>query len=168
MSESTAPERDIGAAEHTHTVARERTAATVVFTDDRGRVLLCEPTCKQVWEAPGGAVEADESPRMAAVREIGEALGLAIEPGRLVAVDWVPPMDGRFESVVFVFDGGRLDSDRTESIRLRSSELGDWEWCTVEQAHERMRPIVARRIESALAAVGTGSTVYLEAGYPVR
>ncbi|WP_026922177.1 NUDIX domain-containing protein [Glycomyces arizonensis] len=164
---SDGPEQGIGTAEHTHRMPRKRAAAAVLFTDGAGRVLLCEPTYKQVWEAPGGAVEADESPRRAAAREVDEELGLAVAPGRLLAVDWVPPMGGRTESMVYVFDGGRLDPARAESIRLPADELSSWEWCTIPQAHERMRPLVARRIESALAAAETGATAYLEAGYPV-
>jgi hypothetical protein len=42
-------------------------------------------------EITGGAVEADESPYDAAVRELKEELGLTCAPGRLLAVDWVPP-----------------------------------------------------------------------------
>ncbi|GAB3233244.1 hypothetical protein GCM10027447_29480 [Glycomyces halotolerans] len=167
MNYSLEPERGIGTAEHTHKMARKRAAATVLFTDGAGRVLLCEPTYKQVWEAPGGAVEAGESPRRAAAREVGEELGLTIEPGRLVAVDWVPPMAGRTEGMVYVFDGGRLDCRATSSITLAQKELRTWEWCTIPEAHRRMRPLVARRIQSALAAVATGSTAYLEAGYPI-
>ncbi len=160
-------EQGIGSAEHTHGMPRKRAAATVVFTDDLGRVLLCEPTYKRVWEAPGGAVEADESPHRAAAREVGEELGLAVAPGRLLAVDWVPPIDGRSEGVVYVFDGGRLSPRTAASITLAADELRSWQWCTVEQAHEQMRPLVARRIEAALAAAEAGTTAYLEAGRPV-
>jgi hypothetical protein len=53
-------EQGIGTAEHTHRMPRKRAAVTVVFTDGRGRVLLCEPTYKRVWEAPGGTSEAEE------------------------------------------------------------------------------------------------------------
>jgi 8-oxo-dGTP pyrophosphatase MutT (NUDIX family) len=159
--------KGIGSAEHTRSIPRKRSAATVVFTDDAGRVLLCEPTYKQVWEAPGGAVEADESPRDGAAREVREELGLVVEPGRLVAVDYVPPLEGRTEGLIFVYDGGRLSEEQTASIRLADGELRSWAWCTVEQAHERMRPLVARRIEAALAAIREGGVVELENGYPV-
>lgn len=75
----------------TATLPRKRLAAGVLFRDPTGRVLLVEPTYKDHWELPGGCVEADESPFAAAARETDEELGLAVRPGRLLIVDWVPP-----------------------------------------------------------------------------
>lgn len=159
--------QDIGSAEYTHTIPRKRLAATVVFTDHTGRVLLCEPTYKQVWEAPGGAVELGEAPRTTAAREVREELGLAIDPGRLVAVDHVPPVDWRTEALVLVYDGGRLTEQQTATIRLADDELRSWAWCTVAEARERMRPLVARRIAAALDAITDGGVAELENGCPV-
>ncbi|MEU4385838.1 NUDIX hydrolase [Promicromonospora sp. NPDC023805] len=116
---------------------------------------------------PGGAVEADESPRNAAVREVHEELGLVVEPGRLVAVDYVPPIEGRTEGLIFVYDSGRLTDEQAAAIQLADGELRSWAWCTVDRVHERMRPMVARRIEAALGAVIDGGVVELENGHPV-
>ncbi|RPF21087.1 ADP-ribose pyrophosphatase YjhB (NUDIX family) [Myceligenerans xiligouense] len=159
--------KDIGSAEHTRSIPQKRSAATVVFTDAAGRVLLCEPTYKQVWEAPGGAVEADESPRDGAAREVREELGLVVGPGRLVALDYVPPIEGRTEGLIFVYDGGRMTDEQAAAIQLPHEELRSWAWCTVDQVHERMRPLVARRIEAALDAIADGGVVELENGYAV-
>ncbi|WP_369372334.1 NUDIX domain-containing protein [Promicromonospora sp. Populi] len=159
--------KDIGSAEHTRSIPQKRSAATMVFTDAAGRVLLCEPTYKQVWEAPGGAVEGNESPRDGAVREVHEELGLVVEPGRLVAVDYVPPIEGRTESLIFVYDGGHMADEQVAAIHLADEELRSWAWCTVDQVHERMRPLVARRIEAALGAIRDGGVVELENGYSV-
>ncbi|WP_198012418.1 NUDIX domain-containing protein [Promicromonospora sukumoe] len=159
--------QDIGSAEHTHTIPRKRMAASVVFTDHAGRVLLCEPTYKQVWEAPGGAVELGESPRAAGAREVREELGLELDPGRLVVVDHVSAVDGRTEALVLVYDGGRLTEQQTAAIRLPEDELRSWSWCTVDEARERMRPLVARRIAAALHAITNGGVAELENGHPV-
>lgn len=57
-------------------LARKRMAAGALFRDVAGRVLLVEPTYKENWEVPGGAVEQDESPTAACRREVLEELGL--------------------------------------------------------------------------------------------
>lgn len=139
----------------------------MLFTNSDGRVLLVEPTYKEVFEAPGGAVESGESPQAAAAREVMEELGITIAPGRLVVVDYVPPTsDRRTDGVIFVFNGGVLTEDHVASISLASDELRSWGWYTVADVYELMRPLVARRIEVSLAAIKTGETVYLENGFP--
>lgn len=45
-----------------HSLPRKRMAASMLFSNIEGEVLLVEPTYKQHWELPGGVVEADESP----------------------------------------------------------------------------------------------------------
>lgn len=159
--------KNIGSAEHTRSIPTKRTAATVVFTDGQGRVLLCQPVYKDVAEAPGGAGETDESPWDTAVREVKEELGLVVELVRLVALDYVPELEGRTEGWIAVFDGGRLTAEQTAAIVLDSTELKSWSWCTVAEVRERMRPLVARRIEATLGAIASGATLYMENGYPV-
>jgi len=159
----------IGSAPYTHTLATKRIAAACLFTNEHGQVLLCEPVYKQVWDLPGGAVEAGESPYAAAVREVEEEIGLQVAPRRLLAVDWVPPLEGRSEAVVMVFDGGLLTADRTAAIRLAERELRAWEWVGVADLGRRVpvRPLLRRRIAAALKALEAGQTPWLEQGVPV-
>jgi 8-oxo-dGTP diphosphatase len=82
-------------------LARKRMGSAVLFTDSADRVLLVEPAYKDYWELPGGAVEADESPYEAAVRELKEERGLPVAPGRLLVADWVPPRPNRTEGVMW-------------------------------------------------------------------
>jgi 8-oxo-dGTP pyrophosphatase MutT (NUDIX family) len=149
----------------TATLPRKRMGAGLLITDPTGRVLLVEPVYKANWEIPGGAVEADESPRATAVREIGEELGLVVSPGRLLAVDWVPPRESRTEGLMLLFDGGMLTPAGTRTIRLPADELRSWAWCDQQQAEERLSALLARRVAAAMQARADGSTAYLENGY---
>ncbi|GGJ75840.1 hypothetical protein GCM10010123_02210 [Pilimelia anulata] len=153
-------------ADYTATLARKRMGAGVVFHDAAGRVLIVEPTYKEDWEIPGGAVDADEAPLDAAVREIKEELGLLVQPGRLLTVDWVPPRDGRTEGMMFLFDGGQLTPEQENSIRLAADELRSWAWCDQGEATQRLSPLLARRVAAALQAAAATTTVYLHNGYP--
>lgn len=149
--------------EYTATLPRKRMASAVLLRDAGGRILLVEPQYKDDWELPGGSVEADESPYDAAVRETKEELDLAVRPGRLLVVDWVPPQAGT-EGVMFVYDGGTLDSAGTSAIHLPAEELRSWAWSTPTQAQQRLSPLLARRAAAALDAVRDGVTAYLEDG----
>jgi 8-oxo-dGTP diphosphatase len=151
----------------TATLPRKRMGAGALLRDDQGRVLLVEPTYKPYFEIPGGVVEADESPLAAVVRELREELGLQVQPGRLLVVDWVPPRPDRTEGLMMVFDGGVLTPAQAEQIRLPADELRSWAWCTERQAGERLSAVLARRISAAVRARAEGAMVYLENGFPV-
>src|SRR6266545_4601620 len=90
-------------------MATPRMAAGVLFRDAAGRVLLVKPSYKAGWDIPGGYVEPGESPKQAARREVLEELGIEVPIGRLLVVDWAPhPDEG--DKVLFIFDGGRLET----------------------------------------------------------
>ncbi|MBO4161989.1 NUDIX hydrolase [Micromonospora sp. MMS20-R2-23] len=139
--------------------------AAVLITDAAGRALLVEPVYKDYWEIVGGCVDADESPRQAAAREVKEELGRAVVPGRLLVTDWVPPRPDRTEGMMFVYDGGTLDEVGTADILLPPDELRSWAWCTEEQIRERMPELLARRVVAALRAKAEGTMLDLENGF---
>ncbi len=151
--------------DYTATLPRKRMGAAVLITDAAGRALLVEPAYKDYWEIVGGCVDADESPRQAAVREAKEELGKSIVPGRLLVTDWVPPRPDRTEGMMFVYDGGTLDGHGTADIHLPPDELRSWAWCDQEQIRDRMSERLARRITSALRAKAEGTMVDLEDGF---
>ncbi|MDP9792704.1 8-oxo-dGTP pyrophosphatase MutT (NUDIX family) [Catenuloplanes nepalensis] len=151
----------------TATLPRKRMSTGLLFRDERGRVLLVEPSYKPYWEVPGGTVEAGESPHAAAAREIEEELGLTVTPGRLLVTDWTPPRPGRTEGMHLVFDGGPLTPAQVAAIRVPADELRGWAWCTPAEATARLPALLARRIAAASRARAEGTSVYLENGFPV-
>jgi len=151
----------------TTTLATKRMAADCLFQDDEGRILLVEPTYKPTWDMPGGGVEADESPREAARREVIEEIGLDIEPGDLLAVDWIR-RNGEFTEVVaFLFDGGILSPLALGRIVLDASEARSCRFVSLADAGSLLDSGQFARIVAASAAKQTGSTAYLEDGRPV-
>ena len=154
-------------ADYTATLPRKRMGAGVLLSDERGRVLLVEPTYKPSWEIPGGTVEAGESPHAAAVRELAEELDLTVPVGRLLVTDWVPPRPDRTEGLMMIYDGSVLAPSLAERIRLPAGELRSWAWCTERAAGERLSAMLSRRVGAAARARAEQTSVYLEDGFVV-
>ncbi|MBL1091028.1 MULTISPECIES: NUDIX domain-containing protein [Streptomyces] len=142
--------------------------AGALLRDAHGRILLVEPNYRDTWILPGGTVESDdgESPRQAARRETAEEIGLDIELGPLLAVDWVRGQ-GRPPLVSYLFDGGVLDADRFAAIRLQEEELLSWRLVDWEEARTLVSQEMALRIGAALKALADGGgPAELEDGVP--
>lgn len=117
----------------------------------------------------GGTVESDdgETPRRGARRETLEEIGLDIEPGRLLAVDWVHG-EARPPLVAYVYDGGVLTESDFRSIRLQQEELLSWRLIPREEITEYVSVTLGRRILAALDVLAEGrGTVELENGLRV-
>jgi hypothetical protein len=65
----------------------------------------------------------------------------------------------------FIFDGGVLSATEIATLRLVDDELRTYEFCDEDQATERLRPYVWRRVSVALEALRTGQVRYLQDGY---
>ncbi|MEU4294246.1 NUDIX hydrolase [Kribbella sp. NPDC026596] len=143
-------------------------AADCLFTDEAGRVLVVEPTYKATWDLPGGLVERDESPRAAAQREVREEIGLVVEPGELLAVDWVSQSGDFTEIVAFLFDGGVLAPADIDRIVPDPTEARSFRFATLDEAGQLLDAGQFARVAAALEARASATTTYLENGSPSR
>lgn len=155
-------------AEGNATQPRKRVGADVLIRDDSDRLLLVDPRYKPDWDLPGGMSEANEPPADTARREVHEELSLDIRPGALLCVDWVSPHGPWDDALMFVFDGGTLGPAEIAGIKLLDGELGAFAFCDEDQAAERLRPYVWRRVQAALDGLRTGRAVYLHDARDVR
>ncbi|MEU6706762.1 NUDIX hydrolase [Streptomyces wuyuanensis] len=148
---------------------RVLSGAATLFRDSGGRVLLVEPNYRPGWALPGGTIESDagETPRDAARRETLEEIGLDVEPGRLLAVDWVRG-SGRPPIVAYVYDGGVLDDGRFSAIRLQQEELVSWKLVERDEITLYLLGSLGLRVLAALEALTAGTApVELVDGLPV-
>lgn len=74
----------------------ELPSVTVAVRDRENRLLLARHSAGDVWVMPGGAVEPEEPPADAAVRETWEETGLAVELERIVGVYGGPECTVRY------------------------------------------------------------------------
>ena len=138
-------------------------AAAALFTDQIDRILLVKPTYTDAWNLPGGVVEPGESPSAAATREVREEIGLDVELGALMCVDYRPPVSGgRGDALRFMFHGGRLSRDQLDSIELAPAEISEWRLVQIDDLDGYLIPLVVERLRSAL-----DGHLYLEEGRPV-
>jgi 8-oxo-dGTP diphosphatase len=144
---------------------RKRLIAHVLLTDDQDRVLLCETQFKTDWELPGGIVEPGESPRLGAIREVREELGVDWPVGRLLVADWMPPYLGWEDAIEMIFDGGQVTAEQLGRFVLQASEIRRVRLCTIAEAADLVTPLAHRRLALA-ATLGPDEMAYLEDGAP--
>ncbi|MEU6811718.1 NUDIX hydrolase [Streptomyces sp. NPDC046831] len=144
--------------------------AAALFRDAEGRVLLVEPNYREGWALPGGTIESDdgETPRQGARRETLEEIGLDVELGRLLAVDWVHASGPRPPLVAYLYDGGVLGEEDLKAIRLQEEELLSWRLVDREELTDHLPGALGRRVLAALDVLADGSgTAELENGHRV-
>ncbi|WP_193103661.1 NUDIX hydrolase [Brachybacterium sp. FME24] len=111
------------------TLPKVISSGAVILRDEDGRFVVEKPNYRDHWLLPGGGVDPGEDPRRCAQREVSEELGLDVEVGRLLAIDWLPsnPVRSAPMGAHFVFDAGVIPRAELEAtIVLEAAELDDW------------------------------------------
>jgi ADP-ribose pyrophosphatase YjhB (NUDIX family) len=143
-------------------------SAGALIYDRRGRLLILKPTYKSGWTIPGGVMEADgESPWEACQREVREETGLEVSRGRLAAMDFRRPREGRPGGVRFLFDCGQLSDTALAGLKLQPEEISESRLAPMPDALALLRGPIRRRVQAATTSRGLRAVVYLEDGRPV-
>jgi 8-oxo-dGTP pyrophosphatase MutT (NUDIX family) len=129
-------------------------SVTAVIRDDQGRILLQLHAETDEWGLPGGAVEPEEDPAAALVREVREETGLDIAVGRVIGAYGGPDATVRYRNgdvtsyVRVAYDarpvGGTLQPDGAESLEAR--------WTTPADRDQLRIPPIVRRVLADAAA----------------
>ena len=111
-----------------YVVRARRDAASIVATDDAGRVLLVQQwrhtIQKLIWEIPAGAIDAGETPRDAAARELREESGYEVDASTVEPLYTYHPAVGSMSVTFHLFHGrglrqvGAHDPNEIHAVRL--------------------------------------------------
>lgn len=134
--------------------ARKRVSADVILRNADGNLLLVDPVQARLGSA-----------RRHGRSQLHEELGLDLQAGNLLCVEWVSAHGPWDDLLNFIFDGGILDDHAIASLQIMDDELRAYEFCDEGQAKERLRPYAWRRVQATLDAIATGQARYLQDGY---
>lgn len=88
------------------------------------------------WGLPAGKVEAGETPLQAALREVKEETGIALDPGN---IERVGSMHIQVKSFDFIFHVFYAPLKVLPSVQNDDSAHIDWRFVTIEEAKELPR-----------------------------
>lgn len=137
-------------------------SVSALIYDDDGRILLVRHSNGGVWATPGGAIEPDETPQDAVVREVWEETGLTVAPTRLRGVFHGPDFRVRYENgdevsyVISVFECRRLAGeprpDGEEILEARYVAASDLSGVPLSRWAKGVLPGLAERNAPAVVA----------------
>jgi 8-oxo-dGTP pyrophosphatase MutT (NUDIX family) len=135
-------------------------SVTGIIYDAGGSILLVRQRDGAIWSTPGGAIEPDETPADAVVREVQEETGLRVRPDRILGVFGGPSFVVSYSNgdetqyVMTVFEctavGGHLRPDTDETIELRFIAQSEFDRLQVSPWTREVLPLLYDRPDSAL------------------
>ena len=126
-------------------IARKITAASVICTDEAGRVLVVFDDFRRMWTLPGGLVDAAESPADAAVREAWEEGGVRVVLDELLGVFAHDHPDR-----VQFFYAARPAAPTPDPSPVHTHEVTEVRWVTRARAEAMVDPMMRRRMQECL------------------
>ena len=121
----------------------------IVLRDERGCVLVVKGWLStQKWSLPGGGLHKGEDPRLAAIREIKEEVGIAISPEQLVPLLRQTIRSKGFNVDTYIFTA----TIKRATIKIQRFEIIGADWLPASQLNEQMaEPDVVLALKSLSA-----------------
>ncbi len=148
--------------EYLSNLPKKRMSAACLVFNGSGNLLLVKPSYIEEWHLPGGVIEAMESPRIAADRELEEETGLSIKSQTLLCVDYKQIPSQNDEAVLFLFDYGDISAEQSGKIHIDHQEIIDYGFFDIAGACSKVSDPMSKRIMNAILAKQSGTVRYLE------
>lgn len=128
------------------TLDKRAASATVILETPDEKILVLKSDYKQRWSIPGGFIEAGETSKTAALREVSEEIGLSFNPDQLDFYAVIDRTSDMAQTYQFIFYA-KLASEAVETIQLQPSEIQAFKLVSrqniLSEADQYTWPIVA-------------------------
>ena len=135
--------------------------AGCLILNAKKEILLVKPTYKSDWEIPGGIVEENESPKSCCEREVLEELSIPLKINELLVVDYNSPQKEKTESLMFIFNGGKISEEQIDLIKLPPKEIEYFSFFKINSLPADIVNILRKRIVCAYNQLEIGP-IYTE------
>ncbi len=139
---------------------RRASSAGVALYTPAGEVLVVKSSYKEYWSFPGGVVDAGETPRIAALRELREETGLTLPADALTFSMVVDRVSVVAQTYQFIFES-QVDSSLFTNIDIDNDETVEWALVSRELIVHGDRPYSATVVRWAR---GDGAYAELQIG----
>ncbi|MFA6513833.1 MAG: NUDIX hydrolase [Patescibacteria group bacterium] len=141
---------------------KKHIGACVLIFNKNKKLLIVKPTYKEGWSIPGGGVDTDESPKMAAIREVKEEVGLDFKNITLVGVGYTPVQGIKPETLQFVFYSGNLEANEVDKIILDRNEHSEFRFVEISEASILLNEKQKRWLSFYTEKIENKNSIYIE------
>ena len=106
--------------------------AAVLLEDVEGRALIVKANYKTYWALPGGMVDTEESPLVAALREVKDEVGIDINPSDVSLMGVAQRMGDGFITYQFIFTASIKES-QVKAISPHDPEIEEWRFISKQE-----------------------------------
>lgn len=136
----------------------------VLILNAKDEILMVKPSYKDHRSIAGGAVDENESPNAACIREMKEEIGLDLKELKFLCVDYVPNDGEKGESLQFIFFGEKLSESEIKDIKIDGKEITEYKFMKVDDALPLLSEKLRMRLPKCLDALKNNTAIYLEDG----
>lgn len=151
-----------GRKDYLKSLPKKHSGAGVIFFNNKKQILLVKPTYKKEWILPGGVVEKGESPRISAIREVKEELGLNAVNLKFACLDW--KNTEKPDNFQFLFNGGILTPKQIKDIELQKEELSEFGFFDIKESFSLLTKSMSARLKKVIEIIKQKKIIYLENG----